>query len=233
MLDSVVNIADININSLMKNLGVINPLQSFTIKELMDARDPAYLKHDARTNALHPSILEKAYASTLVYKTFASGEHASTRGNVYTQKVLFKDFVVLAKDKGISLREAIEYAIKDADIHITCNCPAFLYWAYRYMATQLGYLYGIPKENRTPNRNNVGLQGTMCKHSDKALRQVIKDKKLIIEKFLDYYKRNEDVSDLLYADNLEYATADDVGSLMTDTFDESGSDNYTLVDFGS
>lgn len=45
---------------------------------------------------------------------------------------------------------------------ISHNCPAFLYWAFKFMAYTRDY--GIEPETRAPQLNNVRLQGALCKH---------------------------------------------------------------------
>lgn len=45
---------------------------------------------------------------------------------------------------------------------IGCNCQAFLYYAFKYMATMGNY--EIEPETRAPKRNNTALLGSMCKH---------------------------------------------------------------------
>ena len=45
---------------------------------------------------------------------------------------------------------------------ISHNCPAFLYWSFKYMAYTRNY--GIEPEDRAPQRNNVRLKGALCKH---------------------------------------------------------------------
>lgn len=162
-------------------------VDSYTVKQLLDASDPDYLRHGERKQELVRPSIHKVYGSTVEYHTLSSRYKDNQK--IWTQKILFKDFIVLAKDKGISIIDAIEYAVNDGDVTVTCNCPAFLYWGYKYIATQLGYLYGIPKENRRPKRNNVGLRGTVCKHAGRVLDTVLRDKEELISKFSALYRK--------------------------------------------
>jgi len=43
------------------------------------------------------------------------------------------------------------------------NCPAYLYWGYKYIASQLDYIKDSP-ESRTPKIRNPKLEGSVCKH---------------------------------------------------------------------
>lgn len=160
-------------------------LFEYTLQDLLKDVDPNHLKHKQRTDALSDSVLEKVYASTVQYKTPSS--KYSQNGIMHQQKILFQDFVVLAKDKAISIEEAVKYAIEGGDVHVMCSCAAYKYWAYAYMNTQLGTQYG-PGENRAPTRNNTELKGILCKHLDKAIHQLYKDESKVIEKFKNIYR---------------------------------------------
>ena len=48
------------------------------------------------------------------------------------------------------------------NLKVYCDDPSFLYWAWKYMAWK--DVYGLEKETRAPKRNNVWLQGALCKH---------------------------------------------------------------------
>lgn len=56
----------------------------------------------------------------------------------------------------------IRTLMEQDDIKVYCNCEAFLYWSLKYMAHTRDY--GIEPEDRAPQRNNVRLQGALCKH---------------------------------------------------------------------
>jgi hypothetical protein len=48
------------------------------------------------------------------------------------------------------------------------NCPAFHYWGYKYIMTQLGA--SLSPENRPPDEKNPKRKGTVCKHLALVLR---------------------------------------------------------------
>lgn len=63
---------------------------------------------------------------------------------------------------------------------VLCNCPAFLYYSLKYIATQNNY--DIEPETRAPKRNNTLLKGALDKHliavvynlyNNKSMRQLI------------------------------------------------------------
>jgi hypothetical protein len=167
----------------------VNPkqwLKSLTLSDIMRGIDPVHIHHDLYTSQLRKPFLHRAYGSTLMF-----GSHSSkfaTNGIIYVEKVLFKDFVILSRDKNISIAEAVHYAIHDLDCKITCSCPAQLYWGYKFMATQLGYQYGGPPENRFPDERNPGLRGTVCKHCDNVLTFILENERFITQEILRLYK---------------------------------------------
>lgn len=173
-------------------------IYSFTMKELLDARDGDFIHHDKYTSELESPTLKFAYANTLVFEIKSSkfGKKAKTKdGKVGTNTtkykifVMFEDFYTIGRDKDISLEDAVDYAIDFADIHIRCNCPAHTYWGYSYEATQLGFLYGIPRENRFPIIRNPQLLGSLCKHEDKVIQWIFRNRDLVVRMFSTYYDR--------------------------------------------
>lgn len=186
-----------------------NPIYSFTVKELVDARDGNFIHHDKYTSELSEPILLYCYANTLVFEIRSShyGEKTKKGTNLTKYKifVLFDDFYTIGKDKDIDFEEAIDYAINSGDIHIRCSCPAQLYWGYSYIGTQMRYLYGIPNENRFPIIRNPGLKGTICKHDDKVLRYILSHKDIVSKMFAVYYNRLKD-GQSIYAVNSNGAT---------------------------
>jgi hypothetical protein len=148
--------------------------------------DPNHIHHDLYTSQLRKPFLHKAYGSTLMF-----GSHSSKftkNGIIYAAKVLFKDFVILSRDRNISIAEAVHYAIHDLDCKVTCSCPAQLFWGYKFMATQLGYQYGGPPENRFPDERNPALKGTVCKHCDNVLTFIMENERYITQEILRLYK---------------------------------------------
>jgi hypothetical protein len=189
-------------------------IKSFTIKELLDSRDGNFIHHDQHTKELQSPVLEYCYANTLKFKIKSSqfGKPTKAKNGVmgtnrtwYNVFVLFEDFYTIGKDKEIPFEDAIDYAINFGDVHIRCNCPAELYWGYRYMGTELKYLYGIPREDRYPVERNPGLRGTCCKHEDAVLQWILRNKDLIAKMFAKYYERLKD-GQSIYAVNANGTT---------------------------
>ena len=82
-------------------------------------------------------------------------------GNYWYQTIEVPDLQAKLIDENIT-PQLMKQLLEQDDIKIMCDCPAFLYWAFKYMAHTRDY--GIEPENRAPKRNNVRLQGALCKH---------------------------------------------------------------------
>jgi hypothetical protein len=119
--------------------------------------------------------------------------------------VLFEDFYTIGKDKDINFEDAVDYAINYADVHTRCTCPSQLYWGFSYEGTQLGYLYGVPRENRFPKIRNPNLRSTSCKHTDKVIEWILRHKDIVTKLFATYYNRLDD-GQSIYAVNTKGTT---------------------------
>lgn len=218
-------------------------INSSNIREVLAARDGEYLKHDKRVAKLQASEIVRCYANTIELRTKSSHfyeEGHPSKGKYYRQLILFEDFYTIAKDRQILFEEAIEYAIEFCDIHYYCDCPAFLYWGYKYIATQLDLIYGPYRENRAPTRNNTELRGLECKHATKALYTILANKSRIRSMFADYYRRlpnsidffsinqdlhEEPLTEEVDEDTIKVSSPDDTSlddvSQATDNYNES------------
>ena len=54
----------------------------------------------------------------------------------YTVKIKLVDYPDVAEDKDLTVREKVRLAIA-GDLQISCTCPAYLYFGYKYILTQL------------------------------------------------------------------------------------------------
>lgn len=73
---------------------------------------------------------------------------------------------------------------------IVSNCPAFLYWGFKYKAWKKGY--GLKKEIRRPVLRNPYQKGFVCKHLYFVLQLYPFWAKSLASKFKKFYERNED-----------------------------------------
>lgn len=86
----------------------------------------------------------------------------------YTVKVKLVDYEDVEGDDDLTIREKVRLAIA-GDLLISCTCPAYLYFGYKYILTQLDSNES-EDENRFPKVRNPKLQGVMCKHCYATLK---------------------------------------------------------------
>lgn len=92
---------------------------------------------------------------------------SSTGRGTYTVRVTLADYPEIAQDEDLDVREKVRLAIT-GNLKLHCNCPAFLYYGYDYILSQLdARAHG--EENRFPRIKNPHLQGVMCKHCLKVM----------------------------------------------------------------
>lgn len=191
-------------------------IKSYTAQDIIDARDPSFLKHDYRVKELKENsgepILKYCYCNTIVLEVKSSHYNNPSYVNKKTGKstgyqlkyrifILLEDFYTIAKDKDIDFNEAVEYALRYGDIHCRCSCPAAQYWGYNYISTQLRSIYGLPRENRPPVIRNPSMKGIICKHLDLALTYILQHKELIKDMFELYYSKFRSGQSLIAVDD--------------------------------
>ena len=86
----------------------------------------------------------------------------------YTVAIKMLEYADIAEDDSLSVAERVRLALA-GDLKISCTCPAFLYFGYKYILTQLD-TNASDDENRFPKIRNPDLQGVMCKHCYKAIQ---------------------------------------------------------------
>lgn len=86
----------------------------------------------------------------------------------YTVKIGLTEYKDIAEDDNLSVKEKVRLAIA-GDLKVSCTCPAYLYFGYKYILTQLD-TNESDDEHRFPKVRNPKLQGVMCKHCYIALK---------------------------------------------------------------
>lgn len=98
------------------------PIKSFTLAQILKEVDPNHIHHAQYTSELEEPFVIRVYGSTMLFGT-KSSKYAKNH-TIWKQKVIFKDFVVIARDKEIPIGQAVRYAIENLDMNIRCQCPA-------------------------------------------------------------------------------------------------------------
>jgi hypothetical protein len=142
-------------------------LYEFTYKDIRSSVDS---KSRARSKIL-PSgttfykFIEKD--STYIFRT--ESQTFPGTGLYWYQSIKLVDLplVLSLDDEDLTNMDRVRLAIA-GDLLVNCDCPAFLYWGYSYIMTQLG-ANEDKAENRFPKIRNPNLRGSVCKHLDSAL----------------------------------------------------------------
>jgi len=124
-------------------------------KKLLSER--AFLKVQQRARALNGTDISQIFYKNkeVLFKTISGTDHKT----IWTQRIVIFDI----NDVDISGRAInVSKEIRDSNLKVNCNCPAFLYWGYKYIAWRTGY--GIEKETRRPKVRNPQQKGFVCKH---------------------------------------------------------------------
>lgn len=83
--------------------------------------------------------------------------------------------------------EPHDYICQDV---LVSNCPAFLYWGFKYMAWKNGY--GLERETRVPRVRNPHQQGYVCKHIYQCCMVYPFISKTVAMKMRKYFKPIDD-----------------------------------------
>lgn len=124
---------------------------------------------EAKTRQQTPKLADRADFVTTTYIGISKfgifnfkTTSQSSPGNVWYQTIEVKDMSTLFDENEEITAADIQRMFQTKDIRLMCECPAFLYWAFKYMSHVRDY--GLEPETRAPQRNNVRLKGALCKH---------------------------------------------------------------------
>lgn len=102
------------------------------------------------------------------YTVLEKARSATTPGVTYDIRIKLLDYPEIADEEDLSVRDKVRLAIA-GNLHVSCSCPAFKWWGYEYISTQLGIKDGEPQAIY-PHIRNPKLEGVVCKHLYKALQ---------------------------------------------------------------
>lgn len=184
----------------------------FNRNEILDAVDNEFINHKGYTNQLKKKIgrvtinSKNWYIDKLIGGTVDIKILNSTGKRYYDNIISFTDDYKYLSDNfkfneydmtNTTSREKMvndimyyfNQMIVGGDILVGCTCPAYLYWGYKYQATQADYGIRRSRENRYPMIRNPGLYGSICKHLDITLTVIGKNpiKQYLVEYLSDNF----------------------------------------------
>lgn len=136
-------------------------LQELTRAEILKDVQTKVKKRAATLN------LPKYVGITKDYTVLMKVDSSTGKGS-YTVRIKLVEYPAIANEEDLTTKEKVRLALS-GDMKIHCDCPAFRYWGYEYITTQLDanshtqqYLYPIVR--------NPKLEGTLCKHCYRAFK---------------------------------------------------------------
>lgn len=136
-------------------------LKEFTRKDIVNATDLNTRSKSKKVNGVYYSGITRDY--TIVFKV----RSATTPGLQYINKIQMLEYPEIAGEEDLSVRDKVRLAIA-GDLRIRCSCPAFKYWGYEYITTELGIHKG-QDQTIYPHIRNPRLEGVVCKHLYRSL----------------------------------------------------------------
>lgn len=159
----------------------LKQLNETDIQELLNdskANDP---KRVRLSHSLYSEYKGVDSDGTLLFET----DSQTNEDLSYQQRIFYNRFFELL-DKVDANEEITQEDVVDiltSDVYIDCDCPSHLYWGWAYKSWN--NYYGLRKETRKPERNNVDLKGSQCKHVISVLDLINKSDTLFDKITLD------------------------------------------------
>ncbi len=130
-------------------------------KDMMQQVIPGYLPHRDYSHLIKYVKWQGHTGNTMRF--FVPNKY-----NGWVTYVRFDEYEDQVRDTDLSAPEAARMLFWGANLRVHCGCPAFLFWGYQYMLTQLDA--SIVPEERFPHIRNPHLQGLVCKHLNRTLK---------------------------------------------------------------
>lgn len=132
-------------------------LDELTRKDILGDVDPRTLRYSEEVKGIRYRGITKDYV--VLFETPSVTANPPTS---YEQRITLLDYQEIADAEDLTHREKLRLAIA-GDLEVSCTCPAFKWWGYEYIMTQLDAKGGTP-QNIYPQVRNPKLHGTVCKH---------------------------------------------------------------------
>lgn len=135
-------------------------LDEFKRKDFTTETDPATV---ARSKQLSTARYRGITQDYTVHFDVRSASGSGT----YDVAIQLAEYADIADDEGLTVQEKVRLAIQ-GDLKVKCNCPAYRYWGYEYINSQLGSNAG-EDQKRFPHIRNPKLTGILCKHAYRSM----------------------------------------------------------------
>lgn len=159
----------------------LKQLNEADIQDLMNDSKATDSKRILLSRSLYSEYKGVDSDSTLLFETDSQTDEDLS----YQQRIFYNRFFELLDkvDANEKIAQEDVVDILTGDVYIDCDCPSQLYWGWAYKSWNNDY--GLRKETRKPERNNVDLKGAMCKHAISVLDLINKSDTLLDKIILD------------------------------------------------
>ncbi len=130
-------------------------LDEMTYKDIKNAIDPSRLPHRDYAPLLKRVAFEGVRRDTLKF-------WVHNNLNAWDTYVRFAEWDATVADTSLNPNDAARLLVWSGNIKLHCQCPAYRFWGYAYILTQLDA--AIMPEERFPHVRNPRLLNTCCKH---------------------------------------------------------------------
>lgn len=172
------------IEDLFRAVGEDEPerLDEVTVKDLAQAISPSSLPHRDYLPFLKSVNYKGMRGDTMKFhvpspprrKRRKVSPYYVAPGYVYNgwnTYVRFNDWWTVLDDASLKPQEAGRLALWSSNVALHCHCPAFKYYGYQYILSQLDA--AIVPEERFPHTRNPQLKNVACKHLRKVIPAVL------------------------------------------------------------
>lgn len=125
---------------------------------------------DRRTKKYSKQIKKVIYKGITKDYTIRCEVPSATGSSNYKVTIKLDELKSLMPMDDLTTQEKVRLALF-GDVKVSCTCPAFKYFGYAYITTQLDANDKSP-EHREPTVRNPNLDGTLCKHAYVAVRSI-------------------------------------------------------------
>lgn len=189
-------------NYLIKSSNISEQLTEATLTDIINDSKSTDPKRIELSKSLYTEYKGVDSDGTLLFET----DSQTRSGLGHKQYIFYEGFFDLL-DKVDQHEEITEEDVLDiltGDVSLRCNCESFLYFAWAYKSWKDGY--GLQKELRAPQRNNVNLAGGTCKHclsvldlinhSNTLFDRIAKDLNNLFQHYKKRYNTEEEIKRL-------------------------------------
>jgi len=145
-----------------------SPFYEFNSRQFLSGVT-AFLKTRERAKYIYAYYLGVTKRGIVHFRT----NSATTPGLYWRQRLELLDLNeamrLQSRDKLMTNVDVVNLSVF-GDIKFHCDCPAFKYYGFQYMATELDY--ALVPESRPPTIRNPNLEGCVCKHLYQVLQRL-------------------------------------------------------------